>query len=201
MEALCILLKRLPFPGRYSDITSIFGRNHPTELCLIYNSQVNKIYDQQYHRLSSWNQSLLAPQQLQLYADVMHENGSPLESCFGFVDGTIRPIARPNRNFPIGNLAGPYEGRKYDSFMLADSGLLQKLQQHAQFNLQPLCVYGDPTYPIYMHLQSSFRGANQNDAQGRYKKAMSSVRVSVEWRFGLVSYYFKFVDFKKMQRI
>ena len=30
---------------------------------------------------------------------------------------------------------------------------------------------------------------------------MSSVRTSVEWLFGLVSNYFKFVDFKKMQRI
>ena len=30
---------------------------------------------------------------------------------------------------------------------------------------------------------------------------MSSVQTSVEWLFGLVSNYFKFVDFKKMQRI
>ena len=30
---------------------------------------------------------------------------------------------------------------------------------------------------------------------------MSSVRTSVEWVFGLVSNYFKFVVFKKMQRI
>ena len=84
----------------------------------------------------------------------IHEKGSPLESCFGFVDGTIHRIARLNRNqwqlynshkrvhalkfqtivLPngmIGNLAGPYEGKRHDSFMLADSGLLQKLQQHA----------------------------------------------------------------------
>ena len=30
---------------------------------------------------------------------------------------------------------------------------------------------------------------------------MSSVRVSVEWLFGLVKNYFKFIDFKQMQRI
>ena len=30
---------------------------------------------------------------------------------------------------------------------------------------------------------------------------MSSVRTSVEWLFGLVSNYFKFVDFKEMQKI
>ena len=95
-------------------------------------------------------------------------------------------------NGMIGNVAGPYEGRKHDSFMLADSDLLQKLQQHVWFNLQPLCVYGDPAYPISVH---------SNDAQGRYNKVISSVIVSVEWLFGLVSNYFKFVNFKKMQRI
>ena len=30
---------------------------------------------------------------------------------------------------------------------------------------------------------------------------MSSIRKSAEWLFGLVSNYFKFVDFKKIQRI
>ena len=30
---------------------------------------------------------------------------------------------------------------------------------------------------------------------------MSSVKLSVEWLFGLVKIYFKFIDFKQMQRI
>ena len=85
--------------------------------------------------------------------------------------------------------------------MLADSGLLQQLQQHAWHNQQPLCIYGDPAYPLSVHLQSSFRGANLNPLEERYNQAMSSARVSVEWLFGLVSNYFKFIDFKKMQRI
>ena len=37
IEALCILLKRLVFPCRYSDMTPMFGRNM-TEMCLIYNN-------------------------------------------------------------------------------------------------------------------------------------------------------------------
>ena len=101
----------------------------------------------------------------------------------------------------IGNLAGPYEGRRHDSFMLADSGLLQHLQQHAWNNQQPLCIYGDPAYPLSVHLQSRFRGAKLDPLEKRYNQAMSSARVSVEWLFGLVSNYFKFIDFKKMQRI
>ena len=91
----------------------------------------------------------------------------------------------------IGNLAGPYEGRRHDSFMLANSGLLQQLQQHAWHNQQPLRIYGDSAYPLPVHLQSLFRGANLNPLEERYN----------QWLFGLVSNYFKFIDCKKMQRI
>ena len=35
MEGMCILLKRLAYPCRYTDMVSRFGRN-PTELCLIF---------------------------------------------------------------------------------------------------------------------------------------------------------------------
>ena len=42
IEALCILLKRLAFPCRYSDMTPMFGRNM-TKMCLIYNKMVDHI--------------------------------------------------------------------------------------------------------------------------------------------------------------
>ena len=32
--------------------------------------------------------------------------------------------------------------------MLNESGLLQQLQQVAWSNVQPLCLYGDPAYPV-----------------------------------------------------
>ena len=50
-------------------------------------------------------------------------------------------------------------------------------------------------------MQAPFRGAALNQDEKDYNKAMSGVRVTVEWLFGLVSNYFKFIDFKKMQRI
>ena len=39
MEGLCILLKILSFPCRYSDMALRFGRN-PTELCLIFLARI-----------------------------------------------------------------------------------------------------------------------------------------------------------------
>ena len=41
---------------------------------------------------------MLAPGQLQIYADTIHAKGAPLDSCFDFVDGTVRRIARPKHN-------------------------------------------------------------------------------------------------------
>ena len=90
------------------------------------------------------------------------------------------------------------EGRKHDAGMLADSDLLHDLNQYA-FNLpgQPLCIYGDPAYPIRVHLQCPFRNGALTPQMEAYYTAMSTVRSSVEWLFGDIISYFKYLDFKK----
>ena len=82
--------------------------------------------------------------------------------------------------------------------MLAESGSLVQLQQHACFGNRLLSIYGDPAYPLSIDLQAPFRGAHITDEQKRYNTAMSSVKVSVEWLLGLERNYFKFIDFKQM---
>ena len=52
MEGLYILLKRLAFPCRYTDMVMGFGRN-PTELCLIFNHVLDFVYQTHQHRLNS----------------------------------------------------------------------------------------------------------------------------------------------------
>ena len=87
------------------------------------------------------------------------------------IDGTLISICRPSLNqtqvyngykrvngikfqsivLPnglIGNLVGPWESRRYDCTMLHESGLLNDLQGVVWFNGQPLCIYGDPAYPM-----------------------------------------------------
>ena len=76
----------------------------------------------------------------------------------------------------IANLAGPYEGRRHDSTMLQQSDL----KRVAHFNDQPLCLYGDPPYPLGVHLQVPFQGRVLTDEMQAYKKTMSSLRVSME---------------------
>lgn len=223
LEGLCIVLKRLAFPCRYTDLVSRFGRN-PTEICLIFNEVLDRIYTNHRHRLEDWQQPLLSQQKLQDYATAIHQRGAPLTNCFGFVDGTLRPLSRPSDNQRllynghkrvhgikfqsvvtpngmIANLSGPYEGRKHDSSMLYESGMLRELRRIAWINGEPLCVYGDPAYPLNPHLQTPFRAANLTPNMAQYNKAMSEVRVAVEWLFGDIVNYFKFIDFKKQMKI
>ena len=50
------------------------------------------------HRISQWNFDILSPPILQEYADVIYAKGAPLNNCFGFIDGTVRPISRPGQH-------------------------------------------------------------------------------------------------------
>ena len=102
-------------------------------------------------------------------------HGAPLQNCFGFIDGTVREIARPKFNQRvmynghkgvhgikfqsvvtpngiIANLCGPFEGKRHKSVMLRESGLLNKLRRVVFYNGQPLCSCGDPAYPLGVHL-------------------------------------------------
>ena len=93
------------------------------------------------------------------------------------------------------------ENEPYNSGMLLDSGLLNQLQQHSfDTGGRPLCIYGDPAYPLRVHLQSGFRGANIREEELRNSK-MSSVRQAVERIFADIVNFFKFLDFKKNLKI
>ena len=86
--------------------------------------------------------------------------------------------------------------------MLADSRLLNDLQQYAFSSTgQPMCLYGDPAYPLRVHLQAPFRNAVLTPAMQAFNSSMSAVRGSVEWLFGDIINYFKFMDFTKNLKI
>ena len=78
---------------------------------------------------------------------------------------------------------------------------MPNLQQYARATQgRLLCMYGDPAYQINVHLQSPFRNVPLTADQKAYK-AMSQVRVSVEWLFGDIVNWFKFLDLKKNLKI
>ncbi len=151
LEALCILLRRLAYPNRLTDsISPIFGR--AKELSIIFNATLTHIHDHFGHLLTTLNQDWLSPQHLAQYARVVNDKGGPSINCWGFIEGTERPICRPSIyqrecfsghkrvhclkfqsvQVPNGLIAHMFpllEGRRHDAAMLAESGLLpQKIQ-------------------------------------------------------------------------
>ena len=82
--------------------------------------------------------------------------------------------------------------------MLADSNLLADLYRYALSPAgRPLCIYGDPAYPLRVNLQSPFRNAILTAQMEAYNEAMSSVMFFGDWPFTDILNYFKFLDFKK----
>ena len=147
---------------------------------MISNLVVNFIYENHKHCLEKLGEDPLSQLNLQLYADTIHAKGAPLNNCWGFIDGTVRPICRPQKmqtvvynkhkkvhpikfqsmvtpNGTIANLYGLVEGCRLDSGMLAYSALLQQLEQHS-YNLyqEPMCLNGHLAYPLRVHLQGPF---------------------------------------------
>ena len=63
--------------------------------------------------------------------------------------------------------------------------------------MELVCVYRDSAYPLGLHLQALFRKMQFTPQMVLYyKKAMSKLQVAVEWPFGRIGNYFKFIDFK-----
>ena len=69
-EGLCMLLRRLAYPCRYSDMKVRFGRPIPV-LSMVTNTVLEYIYNTHSHRILQWNQTILQPAQLQTYADAV----------------------------------------------------------------------------------------------------------------------------------
>ena len=89
-----MLLKRLAYPCRYSDLIYRFGRPVPV-LCMITNKVIEYIYDTHHNKITNWNNGILNPVALQMYADAITAKGAALDNCFGFIDGTIGAISKP----------------------------------------------------------------------------------------------------------
>ena len=105
-EGLCVVLKRFAYPCRYSDMIPIFGRS-VSELSIISNEVIDRIYNEHGHRVTQWNHSILDPTLLSTYANAIFDKGAALDNCFGFIDGTVRPICRP-----VVNQRTVYNGHK-----------------------------------------------------------------------------------------
>lgn len=215
-EAMCMLLYRFRYPCRLSDMVKRFHRSKP-EISLILNEIIDDLDGRFAPRLQM---GTITPNELAILSSAIEAKGCPLSQCFGFIDGTVRPICRPIDgqrlffnghkrvhalkyqivtlpNGLIWDIFGPIEGRRHDSYLLAESGLLTKL------NALPngYCLFGDAGYPITPRLITPFSRNALNPEQVNFNTVMSRSRQCVEWTFSKIVTNFAFLDFRKNQKV
>jgi hypothetical protein len=154
-------------------------------------------------------------------AQALTARGCPADHVFGFIDGTLRPVARPfvSQRYvysgykkrhglkwqavttPDGifiSLCGPWGGPRADPEMLRQSNLLQVLKNECvdadgtHWNL-----YGDKGYYNTAHVIAPFKGRSLSEKEQAFNSAMSKIRTSVEWQFGELLNNFAFLDFER----
>jgi len=216
VEVLCILLYSLSWPRRLCDMGEKFGRNR----CAISRFRTIAV-----EIVLRWQHTLtLRPEflarRIAVLAKCARKKGCPLPGCWGFIDGTLRPIARPvygeeavfsghkrchglKYQSVIGtdglfyDFQGPFDGRRHDVFLLAQSHLVDRLS-----SLDPdsnFYLYGDGAYHVGAHIIGPYVGATTAD-QKRFNVTMSRLRIGVEWGFGLVTRLWAGLDFKRTQK-
>lgn len=86
----------------------------------------------------------------------------------------------------VADLSYPVSGRRHDAFALRESKLNERMAecQTERRREEHGVVYGDAGYPVWSHIIGASKGANMADQQIRSNRAMSSLRITVEWMFG-----------------
>ena len=178
-----------------------------------------------FHKHLSIETRLIPPKKLEEYALAVHERGSPLETVWGFVDGTVRAMCRPTQNQKVAynghkrvhalkyqsvttpdglivDLFGPVEGRRHDMFLMKKSAFMERLRCYSRdTDGNIMSIYGDPAYALSAYILCGFKGSNLSQQQQTFNMKMSAVRATVEYGFQRITTLFAWVDFKKNQKI
>lgn len=154
LEGLLVVLRRLSYPNTLGDMCEEFGRSKAS-LSIVFNVTLQWIAARWDGLLSNpFTHPFLTPATFSEYCEAIRSRTHVPLDIWGFIDGTVRAICKPSnhqRMFYNGHkrvhalkyqsvvtpdglichLFGPVEGRRHDSGVLLESGLLPRLQQFA----------------------------------------------------------------------
>ncbi|KIJ48869.1 hypothetical protein M422DRAFT_162061, partial [Sphaerobolus stellatus SS14] len=223
ITALCMLLRRLAYPTRLTDVEMQFGweksrYSRITHLTAIY------LWTRWKHLLR-FDPTCLTREKLTSFAKAFTAKGSSFPFLAGIIDGTLQKNARPVRNqhlvyngwkrihclkyhtviSPDGlviHVFGPVDGRRHDETVFKESGLAELLEQHFWTpEGESLYLYGDAGYSVGPHIISPYKGPVITPEQQAFNTAMAKIREPVEWVFKEVTQQFTFLDFARSQKI
>eukprot|EP00854_Cymbomonas_tetramitiformis_P004261 gene4261-5245_t len=219
-EGLLIMLNRLAYPSRLSDLAGKF-RRRPERLSELFRAMTDWFVERYGHLLEDIK--IWGPY-MEHWSHALANAECPVPGIWAFIDGTLRPLCKPgifqgvmysghkrvhgvkfqSVEAPCGlivHLFGPIAGHRHDSFMLRESKLLEQLEEYFSDKDVVFLIYGDPAYPVSEYLITGYKGINLTADQKLLNKFMSSCREAVEWAFGKVLQYQAYLDFKKNLKI
>lgn len=217
--ALAMLLRRLVWPNRLGDLVAEFGYDI-TSLSLIINLLCTTLASRYSGHLRLW--SGITPQCIRTYERAIEAHTPGVRRIWGFIDGTLRQIARPKKRqrpsysghkrshgqhyqavvTPDGlivSLLGPFAGSRNDITMWHESlldGLLRPIVTHGGTVSH---LYGDKAYQSLDIIMAPFHPP-QSDAEEEYNTLLSNLRIAVEHGFGKITRLWSFTDMKRVHR-
>jgi len=224
IECLAIVLRRLASPSRWTDLELLFGRS-ASSLSEIFCRGVDELIGRWGHLITTWRAALMA-ERAAAYAAAIAGKDAPLQTCVGFIDGTLIRIARPGRGLqrvcysghkrchaikfqsictPDGllfHLFGPVEGRRHDMLLYHESGVDAQLEATLLIDETQFSIYGDSAYILRAWIQRGYGAWSDGDAEEQaYDGAMNRLREAVEGGLKEVKQQFTSLDFKRKLKI
>ncbi len=153
------------------------------------------------------------------------EQKSGHKGIFCFIDGTVRPINKPqdlqNANYsgknrthalkyqmictPDGimqHIGGPWPGSRHDQWCLHDSGIMDWVLGHGVSDEGvPWCTYADAGYSELSGLIRPWPDGNLDMAHQAYNTTMASSRICVEWEFGHIVQHWAALQMRVQQKL
>ena len=227
LEAMALVCRRMAEPCRLYNVANEFGRSLGAT-SRIFHAMIALVHSM-YSDTLYLNEKLLM-QRFRLYAESVRRAGSPLATCFAFIDGTKHYISRPGARAGANEFENLqracYNGhpRRHclnwqgvtapDGIVLSmygpvegrrhDSTLLAMSGLLETLELIPdmkgYLLYGDPAYGCRENL-SSFPNAAHGSHEAEFNSAMSSVRESVEWSFHIIKGLWSFLNWSIKQKV
>ncbi|CAB1107407.1 unnamed protein product [Ectocarpus sp. CCAP 1310/34] len=170
--AFAVTLWRLAAPTTLIRDRILWGMSEAL-MCEIFNLTTEAIFERWGDLVNDLQVNAILPK-TDSFCEAIAGRGSPLTRCWGFLGGTIH--SPDGINF----------GVLYSSFNDAAGA--------------PYYIYGDPAYQVSPWLMAPYKGL-LSVAEVAFNRAMSRVRVTVEWGFGRVVALWPFVDYVKKQQV
>lgn len=224
LTATCVVLRKLAGPIRWYEVEKEFGMR-TSHLSEVFWEVTEQFMELRGHLLDI-RQDLLRDR-ADAYSTGIKNLGAALEKCVGFLDCTKIRMCRPGgasmcqRSVYSGHrrmhclmymtittpdglisaLHGPIEGRRHDLTLFRQSGWEADLEHLLLIDGIQHYVYADSAFTIRPYLQVPFGTVGATLQQVLFNRAMSGVRVAVEWNYKDLKQMWSTNDYSRLLKV